>query len=351
MRPPAVRARGRDRRVYTAGHPVLLGLLTATRRLPVVRVGRTVLVHGTDAFRDVLLHVPLDRLAPGTTGGAARALDAADVLFDQSGVDHRAARRALAADLGSAGVHRLRPTWTPLLDAAASAVGAGERVDVVALARRLAGTTAAAPARRRRRPDALADVALAAAAAAVGSHLPSARAGTDPRVALDGSSRSSARPRHDGRLATVSTTVAAVPRASPGQPMRGCGLPPPTRSCAPPWSPSCCASWPPAPSCRVRRPRTRTSADRRVRRGDRLVLVARSAARSVVDPDPTAPQPAAVQSLVFGAGPHACPGAALARAQLADVLAAFAPYAPHVVRAEPDRTAALPAWAVLEVAR
>jgi cytochrome P450 len=89
---------------------------------------------------------------------------------------------------------------------------------------------------------------------------------------------------------------------------------------------------------------------RRVRKGDRLILVARHAARahrrgpSIVDPAPPR-----VAQLVFGAGPHACPGARLAREQLADALTAFAPYRPVVVRARVDRVAALPGWSTVEV--
>jgi cytochrome P450 len=41
---------------------------------------------------------------------------------------------------------------------------------------------------------------------------------------------------------------------------------------------------------------------------------------------------------------HACPGARLARTQLADLLAALAPFRPTVVRARVDRRSALPGW-------
>ncbi|MEV7028548.1 cytochrome P450, partial [Kitasatospora sp. NPDC093558] len=65
------------------------------------------------------------------------------------------------------------------------------------------------------------------------------------------------------------------------------------------------------------------------------------------DPEPG---PAATQA-VFGAGPHACPGAGLARTQLADVLLALAPYRPTVARARVDRRAALPGYAELTLHR
>jgi cytochrome P450 len=80
------------------------------------------------------------------------------------------------------------------------------------------------------------------------------------------------------------------------------------------------------------------------------MLIARHAVGAHTDdPDPLCPAPAAVAQLVFGTGPHACPGARLARAQLADFLAALAPYRPVVVHARVDRRAALPGWRTLVV--
>jgi len=87
-----------------------------------------------------------------------------------------------------------------------------------------------------------------------------------------------------------------------------------------------------------------------VRAGDRLVLVTRHAAGAHrAGPDPAAPAPPQVSQLVFGAGQHACPGARLARAQLADALAALAPYRPAVTRTRVDRSSALPGWSTVEV--
>ncbi|MEW5531649.1 cytochrome P450, partial [Streptomyces virginiae] len=85
-----------------------------------------------------------------------------------------------------------------------------------------------------------------------------------------------------------------------------------------------------------------------VRAGDRLLLVARHAADAHRrDPDARRPAEPALSRLVFGAGAHACPGARLASVQLADVLAALAPYRPVVTRARVDRGAALPGWRTL----
>ena len=64
-------ARRRDRRVYLASHPVLFALLSLTRGAATRRLGRTVLVHGDDEFRQALTRIPLDRLAAGTTGAMA----------------------------------------------------------------------------------------------------------------------------------------------------------------------------------------------------------------------------------------------------------------------------------------
>ena len=112
------RARRRDRRVYLASHPVLLALLAVTRRAPVLRIGRTVLVNRAEEFHEALTRLPLDRLAAGTTGAVARDLVSDGLLFDQDGPDHRGARRSV--NLGAAGVEQLRPAWQAVLDAASN---------------------------------------------------------------------------------------------------------------------------------------------------------------------------------------------------------------------------------------
>src|SRR5689334_18359751 len=122
-------ARSRDRRVYLASHPVLFALLATARRWPVRRLGGTVLVHEQEAFRAALTRVPLDRTAAGTTGGAAGELAGAGALFDQQGAQHRSARRDSAVRLGAAGVEKLRPVWTELLDDRLPVLGAGGTVD------------------------------------------------------------------------------------------------------------------------------------------------------------------------------------------------------------------------------
>ncbi|MFE7565321.1 hypothetical protein ACFU74_37255, partial [Kitasatospora sp. NPDC057500] len=144
-------------------------------------------------------------------------------------------------------------------------------------------------------------------------------------------------------VATVNTTVAALPRAAAW--CADAGL----------W-PSVDATGAPALAAELLRltapspllPRVAAAdaelAGRTVRKGDRLILVARHAA-GAHRPAPS-PGPAAAQA-VFGAGPHACPGAGVARALLADLLLALAPYAPVVTGARADRRAALPGWAEL----
>ncbi|MEV6680161.1 cytochrome P450 [Streptomyces erythrochromogenes] len=369
------RARRRDRRVYLGGHPVLFALLAATRGRPVRRIGGTLLVHGADAYRQALTRLPLDRTAAGTTGGAARSALAGDggVLFDQEGGEHRADRRGLAAGLGTAGVEELRARWQPLLARRLAPLAQGAEVDLVEPARELSGTVVCALLGSAADPCEVARAAAEAAAASVRSHLPGPRrpraeaaaartAGrlrdllgsvreVAPAAARAGSAASGAR---DGALAAmvavaaVNTTVAALPRAVAW--CADAGL----------WDQAGDAALRPALAAELLRvtaaspllPRVAASDGTvggcPVRGGERLLLVARHAADAHRrDPDARRPAEPALSRLVFGAGAHACPGARLASVQLADVLAALAPYRPVVTRARVDRGAALPGWRTL----
>ena len=353
------RARSRDRRVYLRSHPILFALLAATRHRPTIRVGRTVLVHDREAYLTALTRVRLDRTAVGTTGGAAGRLAGPGVLFDQQGHDHRATRRTAADLLDAAAVERARPAWRELL---AARLAAGGEIDLVPLAVELAGATAAALLGLAADPVRLAEAAREAAAAAARAHLPGIA-----RRRADGRAEAAVNRLLDlvaGPLAAtfavaaISTTVAALPRtaawacddglwdfaATHPQALADELL----RVVAPtPLLPRV-----PAVEAFLVQPRPGDGAAGRcpVRPGDRMLLVARHAADAHRrDPDPLRPAPAREARLIFGAGPHACPGARLARVQTADFLAALAPLRPVVVRARADRHSALPGWASLVV--
>lgn len=349
-------ARRRDRRVYSRAHPLVFALLAGVRRREVVRVGGTVVVNGAGPYREVLTRVPLDRAAAGTTGGAVRELGAGGGLFDEEGGEHRGSRRAVAEGLGAAGVERLRPVWREVLDRRLAPLGAGRDVDLVPLARELAGATVCALLGLvGASPEAVAAAAGEAAAAAVRAELPGPRRPFAGRKAAAAAARLTELVGSGGlpavlAVAGVNTTVAAVPRAAAwcagagwweyaeADATRAALVSELLRVTAPsPVLPRVAAADAEVAGCPVRR-------------GERIVLVARHAVLAHrVPPDVRAPAPPALAQLVFGAGGHACPGARLAREQLADVLAALAPYRPVVVRARVDRRAALPGWRSLVV--
>ena len=353
-------ARSRDRRVYLGSHPFLFALLAAARRRPVLRLGGTLLVNDAAAYTAALTRISLDRTAEGTTGGAAGRLTGGDLLFDQHGDAHRQARRGTAEALGAAGVDRLRPIWTEVLDRGFKPLADGSAVDLVPVVTELAGTTAAALLGVDVDGLALAAAARDAAATAARSHLPGLRRRRATDRAREATDRLSALVAPAGgaeaglavmlAVAAVNTTVAALPRAaawaadadlwgyahSPAlvtELLRVTAATPllPRVAAAPGFLPT------PSGGCPVRG-------------GDRMLLIARHAAGAHHrDPDPEHPAPAAVAHLVFGTGPHACPGARLARTQLTDLVQALAPLRPVVVRARADRHAALPGWRSLTV--
>jgi len=350
------RARRRDRLVYLSSHPVLLTLLAMLRSRPVWRAGGVVVVNDTDVFLETLSRFPLDRTDPRSTGGAARRAGIGQVLFDQDGAEHRTGRRELSEELGQSGISKLRTAWVGVLERRVPQVADGG-LDVVALATELSGTTAAALLGCSADPLALAAAAQRAAAITVRGELPGRRlrgrslprAGTE-LMDLLGDSPWPAGVATMTAIAAINTTVAAIPRAvawcaddhlwsrAEDPEVRPRLVVELLRVLAPsPILPRVAAADGTVGGCPVRS-------------GDRLVLVARHAARSYcADPDPDHPQPPSTAHLVFGAGRHTCPGTALARAQLEDVLAMLAPYRPVVSEARVDRRAALPSWRRLVV--
>jgi len=351
----ARRARARDRRVYLVSHPIIFALLAATRGRSVTRLGGTVLVQGTDAFRQVLTRMPLDRTAERTTGGLAREFIPDGVLFDQEGQAHRETRRSLSADLSTAGVERLRPAWRAVLSRRFAPLAKGELVDLTEVAAEVAGTTVCALLGLDADPLLIARLGADVAAAAARSHLPgpprpgSARAlvaATDRLIDAVGADQ----PGTAGSaamlaVAAVNTTVAGLPRAVAW--CADCGLWPDAASAARRDLLASELLRVTAPTALL--PRVAAAAGKvegvDVRPGDRLMLVARHAVAAHRNPpDCDRPASAQVAQLVFGAGPHACPGAALARTQLADTLELLAPHSPRVARAWVDRRSALPGW-------
>ncbi|MEU4563364.1 cytochrome P450 [Actinoplanes sp. NPDC023936] len=375
------RARRRDRRVYLASHPVLFALLAATRRWPVTRLGSTVLAHSRTAYLDGLLRVPLDRTADGTTGGAAGRLTGGGLLFDQEGDDHRSSRRGLADALSVEGVTTLRPIWMAVLAERLAPLATGRPIDLVDVAADLAGTTTAAMLNLDVSGRDLAAVASDAAAAGAREHLPGPRRPGAREAAEAAAARLSslvsaakridpppspgARPADPGipagphdddsglaamlAVAAINTTVAALPRAAAW--CADAGFWPYAEIALDSLVTELLRATTPTPLLPRVAAASGTVAGCPVHAGDRLVLVARHAVDAHrTDPDPAAPAPPQVAQLVFGAGPHACPGARLARAQMADTLAALAPYRPKVISARPDRRSALPGWAALILA-
>lgn len=343
----------RDEQVYTAAHPVLFRLLQVTRRRSVIRLGRRVIVNDADLIRGVLTDLPLDRVSDRTTGGLLRAHAGAGTLFDEVGDEHRAGRRAIAKRLGPSGRAPLRDAWTPVLDQARQRLDQGDRLDVCDLAIHIAGATALAILGRTDcDPNEVARAALADAAAAAATEIPGLRRRPSQRPGASLERIMPVRTPLETTLlvAAVNTTVATIPRAVA-------------------WTADA-QLWSSierdgqidvlvaellrvlAPTPLLPRVPLATGQVGRYAVGpdDQLALFIRRAVRAdSEDPDVHSPQPDRIQQLVFGAGPHACPGAGVARAQLNDVLTALAPLRPIVIDAVVDRRSALPSWAHLVI--
>jgi cytochrome P450 len=349
------RARRRDRRVYLRSHPVLFTVLAATCRRPVRRVGHTLLVNGPEAFHEALTRVALDRAAPRSTGGTARQATGGGLLFDQEGEAHRRARRALADSLSAAQVDRWRPVWSAVLADRLAPLAEGREVDLVPVAAEVAGRTAAALLGMRADPSVLAAAAAEVAALAVREEMAgrargSVRAAADRlRSMLTGTA---VEPSLASMLtvAAVNTTISALPRAAAWCADARLWAYAEDVATLPTLAAELLRVLAPSPILPRVAAEPGSVGGCPVRAGDRMILVARHAAAGHrVDPDPVAPMPAHVAQMVFGVGAHACPGAALARAQLQDLLAALAVHRPVVVAARAARRPALPGWASLRV--
>jgi cytochrome P450 len=341
------RAAARDRRVYLYSHPILFALLAASRRWDVLRLGRTVILNDTDAYREALTGLELDRLGDWTVGGVARELALDGLLFDQDGAGHKHARRTLSSLLGAERAADLRPVWRGVLGHHLAPLARGGEVDMVTVASELAATTACALLGVEADPLAVASAACAVASAAVQARLPGRRS---PVVAREVARLSALVGRTDAlgtmlAVAAVNTTVAALPRSVAWCADAGLWDQASDDQLLAPLTAELLRVIAPSPLLPRAVASEGTVGGQRVRPGDRLLLVARHAARGHADPpDCLHPAKPSEAHLVFGTGPHMCPGARLARDQLADTLSELAQYRPVVVRARVNRDAALPAW-------
>jgi len=367
----------RDRKVYLS-HPVAFSLLRALSGLHHLRLGRIVIVNDLDLIRGVLTEVELDRTAIATTGS-----DLLGSIGIESGIpfasDERDLPSVAAKRLGHSGIAELQPLWLAHLDMAQQTLLSGGRVDVVEIARSMSAATACHLLGIDPDRTALIDAVLSAARESVDRQLVASRprakvtvAQAHPTIALIAEMMEPEGPGllndllESGRepdlvrgagvafaLAAVATTVASVPRAV--------GLASDLRL----WKQILANQSNPrelamlseqmlrytAPTGMIPRVsaqdavvETPAGVSLKVRAGDRLLLVATNAARHGAGLPGESPATATQTRIVFGAGPRACPGASIARSQVALALEVLAPTCPRIVQAVPDRGAALPSW-------
>jgi cytochrome P450 len=367
----------RDRKVYLS-HPVAFSLLRALSGLHHLRIGRIVIVNDLDLIRGVLTEVELDRTAVATTGS-----DLLGSIEIESGIpfasDERDLPSVAAKRLGHSGIAELQPLWRAQLDTAQQTLLAGGRVDVVQVARNMSAASACHLLGIDPDRDALIDAVLSAARESVDRQLVASRprakvtvAQVHPTVALIAgmmqpvgsgllndlldSGRDPDLVRGAGvafALAAVATTVASVPRATAlasdlglwneilESHSNGRELATLSEQMLRYAAPTGMIPRVAAQNATVETP---AGVVLKVRAGDRLLLVATNAARHGAGLPGESFASAAQTRIVFGAGPRACPGASIARAQVALALEVLAPTRPQIVQAVPDRRAALPSW-------
>jgi cytochrome P450 len=367
----------RDRKVYLS-HPVAFSLLRALSGLHHLRIGRIVIVNDLDLIRGVLTEVELDRTAVATTGS-----DLLGSIGIESGIpfasDERDLPSVAAKRLGHSGIAELQPLWRAQLDTAQQTLLAGGRVDVVQVARTMSAASACHLLGIDPDRDALIDAVLSAARESVDRQLVASRprakvtvAQVHPTVALIAGMMQPVGPGllndllDSGRdpdlvrgagvafaLAAVATTVASVPRATAlasdlglwneilESHSNGRELATLSEQMLRYTAPTGMIPRVAAQNATVETP---AGVVLKVRAGDRLLLVATNAARHGAGLPGESFASAAQTRIVFGAGPRVCPGASIARAQVALALEVLAPTRPQIVQAVPDRRAALPSW-------
>jgi cytochrome P450 len=338
-----------DRLLFWRSHPVLYPALAALSVRPYTRVGRTVVLCDPGQVRRFLAQAPIDREGPGTTGQLIKEATGMSTLFVATGEQSRDLRGALVRALGDPDlregfVRDINPLRTGLVD--------GRSMDVFPVLRRAVGNTARAllglngdSDELMDRIDQLVDAAVreglgrhaaAGPAAACLGFLESAK--WQPGGLLETVAQEHGEPFALANGLTVAIAAATTTLAAGTRALAWCAdagawdevIDDPMDAAV------CCMNLlTPSPLLPRRVSSDWVDDGLRVSPRDRVLVNLRTACRSGED---------ATRNLAFGFGPFACPGAALARQQLAILLGSVADLRPRVVRRAVLRGRALPRW-------